>query len=229
MHTSMLCSGRSLRAAAADSCHARRVVTKAVQSLALLHPAAPSRRMSASAAPCSRTVPEVTAGGSYGTWRSQRGWKPLHVTRAKDMYFWDAAGKRYLDLSSQLMCSNLGHQNQAVVDAIVKQAQELAFISPAFTCDVRAQVVEKLRDVVPPGLADGTSPPPAREYTYATRTHRCANACNITLCYALQFVLVVRQRTGSCPSCPLLSCSAAHFTLSSAALRFRCRQALFCH
>ena len=62
-------------------------------------------------------------------------------------YFWDAAGKRYLDLSAQLICSNLGHQNQAVIDAICAQARELAFISPAHTCDVRAKLSLKLLEV----------------------------------------------------------------------------------
>ena len=99
-----------------------------------------------------RDVTELTAKYTYGTWRYQRGWKPLHVTRADGCYFWDKAGKRYLDLSSQLMCSNLGHQNQAVVEAICKQARELAFISPAFACDIRADLSLKLLEVMPKGL-----------------------------------------------------------------------------
>jgi taurine--2-oxoglutarate transaminase len=74
------------------------------------------------------------------------------VTRAEGCYFWDQGGKRYLDLSAQLMCSNLGHQNPAVVEAICRQARELAFISPAFTCDVRAQAALKLLEVMPKGL-----------------------------------------------------------------------------
>ncbi|APR85281.1 Omega-amino acid--pyruvate aminotransferase [Minicystis rosea] len=97
-------------------------------------------------------ISELTARYTYGTWRAQRGWKPLHVTKAEGSYFWDASGKRYLDFSSQLVCSNLGHQNQAVIDAICKQAKELAFISPAHTCDVRANLALKLLEVMPKGL-----------------------------------------------------------------------------
>ncbi|MBK9266916.1 MAG: aminotransferase class III-fold pyridoxal phosphate-dependent enzyme [Polyangiaceae bacterium] len=97
-------------------------------------------------------ISEFTARHTYGTWRAQRGWKPLHVKRAEGCYFWDAAGKRYLDFSSQLVCSNLGHQNQAVIDAICAQAKELAFIGPAHTCDVRAQAAAKLLEVMPKGL-----------------------------------------------------------------------------
>lgn len=99
-----------------------------------------------------RDVSEITAKHTYGTWRFQKGWKPLHVTKAEGVYFWDKSGTRYLDLASQLICSNLGHQNQAVVDAIVAQAKELAFISPAFACDVRADLALKLLEVVPKGI-----------------------------------------------------------------------------
>src|SRR6188768_3169339 len=85
-------------------------------------------------APMTEDISELTARYTYGTWRAQRGWRPINVTKAEGVYFWDASGKRYLDLSSQLICSNLGHQNQAVIDAICAQAQKLAFISPGHTC-----------------------------------------------------------------------------------------------
>jgi taurine--2-oxoglutarate transaminase len=97
-------------------------------------------------------ITELTARHTYGTWRAQRGWKPINVTKAEGCYFWDAAGKRYLDFSSQLVCSNLGHQNQAIIDAICEQAKKLAFISPSHTCEVRARVAEKLLEVMPKGL-----------------------------------------------------------------------------
>src|SRR5262252_8672525 len=98
--------------------------------------ASPARGSSCAAAPgafkermMERDVSALTAKYTYGTWRYQKGWKPLHVTKAEGCYFWDKGGKRYLDLSAQLMCSNLGHQNPAVVEAICKQARDMAFIS----------------------------------------------------------------------------------------------------
>ena len=97
-------------------------------------------------------VTELTARHTYGTWRAQRGWKPLHVTKAEGCYFWDASGKRWLDMSAQLVCSNLGHQNPAVVEAICAQARELAFIGPAYACDVRAKLSVKMLEVVPKGI-----------------------------------------------------------------------------
>lgn len=97
-------------------------------------------------------VSAFVAKHTYGTWRPQKGWKPLHVTKALGSCFWDAAGKRYLDMSAQLMCSNLGHQNPAVVEAICKQAKELCFVAPGFATSVRAELTKKLLEVVPKSI-----------------------------------------------------------------------------
>jgi taurine--2-oxoglutarate transaminase len=98
------------------------------------------------------SVSEIVAKHTYGTWRPQKGWKPMHVTKAEGCYFWDAAGKRYLDMSAQLMCSNLGHQNEAVVEAICKQARDLCFVAPGHATSIRAELAIKLLDVVPKGI-----------------------------------------------------------------------------
>ena len=66
----------------------------------------------------SQQISELTAKYTYGTWRFQKGWQPLHVVDAEGCYFIDAAGKRYLDFSAQMMCVTLGHKNQAVIRAI---------------------------------------------------------------------------------------------------------------
>jgi taurine--2-oxoglutarate transaminase len=50
------------------------------------------------------------------------------------------------------MCMNLGHQNPAVIEAICKQAKELAFIAPGFATTVRAKLAQKLLEVVPKGI-----------------------------------------------------------------------------
>jgi taurine--2-oxoglutarate transaminase len=97
-------------------------------------------------------VSEFVAKHTYGTWRPQKGWKPIHVVKAQGSTFWDAKGKRYLDASAQLMCSNLGHGNEAVIEAICKQARDLAFVAPGFATTVRAELAEKLLTVVPKGI-----------------------------------------------------------------------------
>jgi taurine--2-oxoglutarate transaminase len=100
----------------------------------------------------SQQIKELTAKHIFGTWRFKRGWPPLHIVDANDSHFIDAAGNRYLDFSSQLMCVTLRHKNEAVIKAIERQARQLAYISPGYTTDVRADVAELLLEVLPPGL-----------------------------------------------------------------------------
>ena len=100
----------------------------------------------------SAEVKELTTKYTYATWRFQKGWNPLHVVDAKDCYFSDAEGKRYLDFSAQLMCVNLGHKNEAVIQAIERQARKLSFISPGYATDVRAELSKLLLEVLPRGL-----------------------------------------------------------------------------
>jgi len=98
------------------------------------------------------SVSELTAKYTYGTWRFQKNWKPLHVVDAEGVYFIDASGKKYLDFSSQLMCVTLGYKNQAVVKAIQDQAASLPYIAPGFATDVRAELSKQLLTVLPKGL-----------------------------------------------------------------------------
>jgi taurine--2-oxoglutarate transaminase len=98
------------------------------------------------------SVSEITAKYTYGTWRYQKGWKPLHVVDAQDCHFVDASGKKYLDFSSQLMCVTLGYKNKAVIKAIEEQANKLAYIAPGFATDARAQLSTLLLEVLPKGL-----------------------------------------------------------------------------
>ena len=100
----------------------------------------------------SREVVEITARNTYGTWRFQKGWTPLHVVDAEGCFFVDASGKRYLDCSSQLMCVTLGHKNQAVIKAIADQAQKLSYIAPSFATDARAELSTLLLEVLPAGI-----------------------------------------------------------------------------
>src|SRR3990170_706161 len=100
----------------------------------------------------SQEVSDITAKHTYGTWRFQKGWKPLHIVDAEGCYFVDANGKRYLDFSSQLMCVTLGYKNQAVIKAIEDQARKLPYIAPGYATDVRAELSKLILEVLPKGL-----------------------------------------------------------------------------
>jgi len=100
----------------------------------------------------SEEIVNITAKHTYGTWRFQKGWKPLHVVDAEGCYFYDSSGKKYLDFSAQLMCMSLGHKNKAVIESIKKQAEQLAYAAPGFATDVRAELSKLLLEVLPEGL-----------------------------------------------------------------------------
>ena len=76
------------------------------------------------------------------SWYAQNKVDPIVVTKAEGLYFWDENGKKYADMSSQLVNSNLGHGNKAIIDAIIEQAQKIPFMGPAFAMDCRADAAE---------------------------------------------------------------------------------------
>jgi taurine---2-oxoglutarate transaminase len=100
----------------------------------------------------SAEIKELTSHYTYGTWRRQKGWAPMHVVDAEDCYFISGDGKKYLDFSAQLMCVTLGHRNRAVVRAIQEQAEKLAYVGPAWATEVRAELSKLLVEVLPKGL-----------------------------------------------------------------------------
>src|SRR5215469_14621792 len=100
----------------------------------------------------SEEVTRITRETNYGTWRFLKGWNPLHIVDSEGCYIMDVNGKRYLDFSAQLMCMNLGHKNQAVIDAIKQQAQELAYAMPGYATTARAELSKLLLEVLPKGL-----------------------------------------------------------------------------
>src|ERR1700744_1800890 len=97
-------------------------------------------------------VVRITRETNYRTWSFQKNWMPMHIVDAEGCYIIDGNGKRYLDFSSQLMCSNLGHKNQAVIDAIAEQAQQLSYAMPGYATTARAELSQLLLEVLPQGL-----------------------------------------------------------------------------
>ena len=63
-------------------------------------------------------------------WTAQKVMKPMVIDHAKGIYMWDADGKRYMDFNSQLMCVNIGHSDQRVIDAVTAQMQKVCYIAP---------------------------------------------------------------------------------------------------
>jgi taurine--2-oxoglutarate transaminase len=58
--------------------------------------------------------------------------------------FWDHAGKVYLDFSSQLVFTNIGHQHPKVIKAIQEQAEVLTTIAPQHANDARNEAAQRI-------------------------------------------------------------------------------------
>ena len=89
---------------------------------------------------------------TFFSWSAQNAVNPIPWSRAEGIYFWDTEGKRYTDLSSQLVSTNLGFGNQHVIEAISAQAENIAYAGPTMVTQVRAELGEKLAKYTPGDL-----------------------------------------------------------------------------
>ena len=64
----------------------------------------------------------------------------------------DTDGRRYLDFSSQLVFTNLGHQHPRIVAAVKEQADRLCTLAPGHGSDVRGEAARVIVEVAPDGL-----------------------------------------------------------------------------
>jgi taurine--2-oxoglutarate transaminase len=99
-------------------------------------------------------IKEDSAQHVMVSWSAQKAANanPVVVSGAQGSWFWDSDGKRYLDFSSQLVNSNLGHQHPKVVAAIKEQAEKLCFIGPNFQNEARATLGRMLAERTPGDL-----------------------------------------------------------------------------
>ena len=86
------------------------------------------------------------------SWSKQKGIAPIAVQRAEGVYLYDYDGKRYIDFSSGLMNVNIGHGNQRVTDAVVRQMREAAYVTPSCVTKVRGELGKKLAEICPGDL-----------------------------------------------------------------------------
>ena len=82
-------------------------------------------------------------------WSAQAAVDPIPVATAKGIYFWTPEGKRFIDFNSQLMCVNIGHGDERVINAIKEQADTLAYANPFMATEVRGKLAAKLAEITP--------------------------------------------------------------------------------
>lgn len=86
------------------------------------------------------------------SWSKQKGIAPIAVKHAEGVYLYDYDGNRIIDFSSGLMNVNIGHGDQRITDAVVKQMREVSYVTPSCVTKVRGELGKKLAEICPGDL-----------------------------------------------------------------------------
>ena len=86
------------------------------------------------------------------SWSKQKDINPIAVQRAEGVYLYDYDGKRYIDFSSGLINVNIGHGNPRVAEAVMRQMQEVSYVTPSCVTRVRGELGKKLAAITPGNL-----------------------------------------------------------------------------
>jgi taurine--2-oxoglutarate transaminase len=86
-------------------------------------------------------------------WSVQAEIKPLAIVGGKGATLWDAEGRRFVDFSAQLANVGVGYQDPRVVDALVRQARELCYVSGLHAHPLTAQLARRIAERMPGNLA----------------------------------------------------------------------------
>ncbi|WP_110708169.1 aspartate aminotransferase family protein [Salinicola sp. CR57] len=89
----------------------------------------------------------------FHSWSAQGALDPMVIKSGEGCRLWDYDGREYLDFSSQLVNTNIGHQHPRVIAAIKTQADELTTIAPAHANWMRGRAAEKILERAPAGFA----------------------------------------------------------------------------
>lgn len=79
---------------------------------------------------------------------------PLSITEGDGVAVWDDNDNEYLDFCAQLYCTNLGHSNEAVIEAMDEQARSIPYVSSAKRTPVREELATRLGQIAPGRLSN---------------------------------------------------------------------------
>jgi len=88
----------------------------------------------------------------FHSWAAQELVTPMVIAGALGSYVWDYDGRQFLDFSSQLVNTNIGHQHPKVVAAIKEQADRLCTVAPQHANDVRGEAARLICELAPEGF-----------------------------------------------------------------------------
>ncbi len=80
------------------------------------------------------------------------GKRNLTIVRGQGAHLWDADGREYIDCTAGIGVASIGHANPTVAAAIAEQAQTLITCAEMFYNDRRAELLERLVNILPDGL-----------------------------------------------------------------------------
>lgn len=86
------------------------------------------------------------------SWSKQKNINPIPIAKAEGIYMYDYDGKRYTDMSAQLVNLNVGFGNKLINDAIVKQLEQYAYIGPSYGVESRAKLAKMIIDRMPDNM-----------------------------------------------------------------------------
>ena len=91
-----------------------------------------------------KAVADLDRTHVFHSWSAQGQISPLPVAGGEGSYFWDFEGNKYLDFSSQLVFTNIGHQHPKVIRAIQDQAQLYTTVAPQHANEARGEAAKRI-------------------------------------------------------------------------------------
>ncbi|MGX7195667.1 aminotransferase class III-fold pyridoxal phosphate-dependent enzyme [Enterococcus olivae] len=76
----------------------------------------------------------------------------IPVAKAEGIFLYDYDDNKYADMSSQLVCTNLGHGNKEIIEALKEQADWMPFMAPSYATDAKSRLAKKLVDLAGPSF-----------------------------------------------------------------------------
>ncbi len=132
-------------------------------------------------------VRELTRKHVLMPWTIQGKHMPLVITRGEGCHFWDAKGKKYLDLSAQNACLNAGYSNKTIIDRIKSQLDTLTFVAGTQATDVKAEYCRLFAEISPRNLV--------KTYIVAHGANAIEDALKIARAYRKRQKVIARYRS----------------------------------
>ncbi|GAB3135570.1 aspartate aminotransferase family protein [Tsukamurella serpentis] len=85
----------------------------------------------------------------FHSWQAQGRFDPTTIVKTEGSYVWDGNGRRLIDLSSQLVNTNIGHQHPRVVEAVADQARDICTIAPQYVNAARSEAARLIAERTP--------------------------------------------------------------------------------